>query len=681
MFFRLSMASLLILLSAGIVHAQVGGVGELNPNSVRNYQEDFFKSDADNNGVLDQAEVETYLVPFPAEMKTILFQKLKARPGETKVTLADLLDAATLTKKHIGYDPRASIAYRIAFEKRYDANQDGKLDAEEIERMGPSDLREIVKKTKLAANPDGVPFDQFMEAFGDFIRITEIRRALETSRTRMVPADIDLLKSRLAQLTRYDQPAAQANVAEGDAPEAETSKKELAASVLPESPHRDYFGTFDTNGDGKLSGEEFERLPNPVRQQFEPRIGEEESISFEQFHDFLELLRDHEARFRAERERQEKESQAEANRERQFRDYIQQRSQLPEEDVAVDLTESPHRDYFRALDLDGNGLLQGEELEVLSSRMTANLSRRYPVAWSRKGVSLAEFHQFWEERREGLKLTRKKQQEEQRYTDHLMSLLPEGEAVKEIADEVKAPDEPKSDVVEVPHYRIGPPAVSSEVMAVDVVLLKRTVTPGLPYKTLTEEIEPMLKMDGPSIPTRMVKWMEKPGHEAIGLSDYFQVKVTTGEQIQIQQGSREPSQTSSSGRTANYSLLNVGTLIRVQAKPMDEESILVHVDYEKSYIVPGQKAEKEEPTEEPKTEQRRPATTREEFEQAIRAGGGFGRAGFGGAPDPNFVPDSIATLTAAGTVQLRQGKPVVLTEVGRMKGDQFEEIVIVVEWK
>ncbi|MEW4456128.1 hypothetical protein AB1L30_25915 [Bremerella sp. JC817] len=680
MFFRRLMASLLILLSAGIVHAQVGGVGELSSNSVRKYQEDFFKSDADENGVLDQAEVETYLVPFPAEIKTILFQKLKARPGETKVTLADLLDAATLTKKQIGYDPRASIAYRIAFEKRYDANQDGKLDAEEVEQMGPPDLREIVKKTKLAANPDGVPFDQFMEAFGDFIRITEIRRALETSRTRMFPADIDLLKSRLAQLTQYDQPAAQAKVAEAGTTEAETSEKEPAVSVLQDNPHRDYFATFDTNGDGKLSGEEFERLPNPVRRQFEPRIGEEASISFEQFHDFLELLRDHEARFRAERERQEKESQAEADRERQFRDYIQQRSQLPEEDVAVDLQESPHRDYFRDLDSDGNGLLQGEELKVLSPRMTENLSRRYPVAWSRKGVTLAEFHQFWEERREGLKLTRKKQQEEQRYTDHLMSLLPEGEAVKEIADAVKAPDEPKSDVVEVPRVRRAPPAAEKEaasaVMAVDVVLLKRTVTSGLPYKTLTEEIEPMLKMDGPSIPTRMVKWMEKPGHEAIGLSDYFQVKATAGEQIQIQQGSREPSQTSSSGRGANYSLLNVGTLISVLAKPIGEESILVHVDYEKSYIVPGQKVEKEEPTDEPKTEERRPATTREEFEQAIRGG-----RGFGGTPDPNFVPDSIATLTAAGSVQLRPGKPVVLTEVGRMKGDQFEEIVIVVEWK
>ncbi|MHC2070684.1 hypothetical protein ACYFX5_24695 [Bremerella sp. T1] len=178
------------------------------------------------------------------------------------------------------------------------------------------------------------------------------------------------------------------------------------------------------------------------------------------------------------------------------------------------------------------------------------------------------------------------------------------------------------------------------------------------------------------------------------LFDYIQAKSIAGKQITIQRGGREayPSSISQMGggrSTTSYSFHNVGTLVSVNASDFVEGKLELEITFEKSYVdavtedkEPADKEVAESPEAATSTEEASETSspkTREEMLDELRARQRSSASRI--VASTATTPPSIETITAEGKLRLEPQSPAVLTEIARKKGDQLEEIVVLVEWR
>jgi len=459
-----------------------------------------------------------------------------------------------------------------------------------------------------------------------------------------------------------------------------------------ESPHAKYFAEFDEDGNGVIDGKEIYRLPRKLR-EMHSRQGANinPNISRERFHGFMELhkqMLEHELA-------QKRAKQDEHKREQAFEDYARK---LVSPEIRVDeesgepeitLENSPHAEYFRHFDKDGNGVLEGDEKGLLPQDMRNHFASRFRLAWELDRITIQEFHEFWEQEKEGWEQRREQIKEKKRFDDYRATYA-KGEEKPEPAVEEAATAE-EAPVADKPAPKAKAEANATNSFQVEIVMLRRT-SEKLPHRTLASETLSVLDGDGPSLSSRLLPWLADPGNASIQLVDYLQAQSVDGQQISIQRGGREPYVSSTTamggrGRAVSYQMQNVGTMVRVNPVVMQATGELgLNVQFEKSYVEQAKL-----PEEEPSTEVEPRAN------EPGRVGIPPVRVNPNGTSIPNSVnhpvyssavaptpsetlPPSIATLTAEGMLTLPSGKAGVLTEVAKRLGDEFEEVVILVQW-
>ncbi len=477
------------------------------------------------------------------------------------------------------------------------------------------------------------------------------------------------------------------------------------------SPHADYFRSFDSDNDGLLSGEEGMQLPMVMQTAFygEDKDGgvsinvNDKPVSLKQFHEFLEdLHREQKKEF----DRQQFFDRARES-ERQLQRYLKSLLPIPPSERGrgrtttriaehVTLEESPHAEYFRHFDEDDNGVLDSNEQATLPGHLIAAFQHMFPAAWSANQITIREFHTYWENLKRERSAAKRRSNEDRRYAEYRAKLFSSDEVDPQVT---KKPESEEAAAVANAPADTATEATTNDKAAVpdsctvDIVLIRRAQE-DLPERTLAEEVMSMLKEPGPPLSAKLLPWLADKSNQQVELFDYIQAKSIAGKQITIQRGGREayPSSISQMGggrSTTSYSFHNVGTLVSVNASDFVEGKLELEITFEKSYVdavtedkEPADKEVAESPEAATSTEEAAETSspkTREEMlnELRDRQRSSASRVVASTAP----TPPSIETITAEGKLRLEPQSPAVLTEIARKKGDQLEEIVVLVEWR
>lgn len=469
------------------------------------------------------------------------------------------------------------------------------------------------------------------------------------------------------------------------------------------SPHAEYFATFDTDGDGMISSNEGLQLPEQLTNSFGRRNSASFPLTLERFHHQIEYYKQLLERDLLRKQAKEKQ----VMRERAFNDYTRKLlkelhpEQVSKEKKIITLESSPHAPYFKHFDRDGNGIIEQEEKQNLPDEMQRWLASNNGVAWDIDGITIREFHDYWETQKQEWDRHMHETLENKRHGDYHAAYV-RGE--EKSASKANKPAEQKN----VEASKTEPPKVKSaqtivaqsdaKSIQVEVVMLRRT-SDALPKRTLASEVKSGIEGAGQSLSAGLLPWLAKPGSEGIRLVDYIQAQSIDGQAIIVQRGGREPyvSGTTTMGsrggaQAVAYSMHEVGTLVRVEPVAGKEDGKLaLSVAFEKSYIDQPAKEVDEEDAE-VATEQPEDLSKAEEgpAEPGMgRLSGTSSRArtavaqGFGqpyAFNQPQAQPPAIATITAQGSLVQPAGEVGVLSEMAKQSGDVFEEVVILVQW-
>ncbi|MEW4561337.1 hypothetical protein AB1K70_02355 [Bremerella sp. JC770] len=452
-----------------------------------------------------------------------------------------------------------------------------------------------------------------------------------------------------------------------------------------ESPHAAYFAEFDEDGSGVIEGKEIYRLPRKLREMYSRQgANTNPNITLERFHGFMELhkqLLEHDLA-------QKRAKQDEHKREQAFDDYsrklVSPEISLEEDpgEPEVTLETSPHAEYFRHFDKDGNGVLEGDEKDLLPQDMRNHFANDFRLAWELDRITIREFHEFWEQEKEGWEQRRERIQEKKRFDDYRATYA-KGEDKPEPAVEEAATAE-EAPAADKPAPKNQAEASATKSFQVEIVMLRRT-SAKLPDRTLASETLSVLDGAGPSLSARLLPWLNDADNGSIQLVDYLQAQSVDGQPIVIQRGGREPyvsSTTAMGGRglAVSYQMQNVGTLVRVNPVAMKESGELgLNVQFEKSYVEQA-KPLPEQPSTEEEPRANEPGHVGIPPVQAGGANIAYVNPSPYAQPGTDTPPPSIATLTAEGMLTLPSGKAGVLTEVAKRLGDEFQEVVILVQW-
>lgn len=341
---------------------------------------------------------------------------------------------------------------------------------------------------------------------------------------------------------------------------------------------------------------------------------------------------------------------------------------------------------FNKLDTNGDGKLSGEEISKVPSEFRSLLTRGRPPE-----DMVFRFEDF----REAVNTFTKKLQEhhEQRVQDWESSQRQRGRATVLFGDgadpqpNANQPAEAAGPIRRERQPVLRPNVAAAKSFKIEIVMLRRT-TDGLPSRTLGSEVSSVLDGAGPSLAARLIPWLADPDTHGTQLVDYMQAQSTSGESIMIQRGGRESyvsSATSmgSRGRSVSYNMENVGTMARIEPFATNDDGKLgVSVQFEKSYL--------EQPTIHLDDEEEQPeGAVSDEAAGDSASGAASGTpsrttrspANFARGPVSEAVPPpSITTMTAQGKLVLPAGEAGILTEIGKLNGDSYEEVVILVQW-
>ncbi|QDU76468.1 EF hand [Bremerella volcania] len=481
--------------------------------------------------------------------------------------------------------------------------------------------------------------------------------------------------------------------------EAEQAASQESAEVAANQstkltgPHADYFQTLDTNGDGKVAGEEVFRLPMTLKSLLlrgqEPQ---DVVIEFDEFHTSMEEYRKRLLE-RYEKQRMEREAvQGQRDRELAFMRYHQSlmgqqaSSEKPEPEVnKVTLESSPHAEYFRHFDKDGNGVLDASEQRSLPDSIVRYLDHTFADAWRTHQITIHEFHNYWEAEKQALERRQETTAENLRFQNYRTKFLVGDRP--ESADAVKPAPARGAPVRRRQEAEAKPEKDAAKSFTVEIMMLRRTSN-GLPDRTLASEVASVLEGAGPSLSARLLPWLNDPDSPGASLVDYIQAQSIDGQSIAVQRGGSEPyvsgtTSMGSRGRAVSYNMQNVGTLVRVESIAIqDSDKLGLSVQFEKSYLEHANDDDEESDDEpEPSSEERAEASDASDSQPA-----GSSRSsrsvmqGFGPPTSEPAPPPTIATITAEGKLVLPAKVAGVLTEMAKQSGDTFEEVVILVQW-
>ncbi|PQO38209.1 hypothetical protein [Blastopirellula marina] len=551
-----------LFLASNVCLAQVG---ELSTNSIRGYLEDFRKADVDGSGLLEEEELTTYLASFPEAMKQLLTHLTKDDQG---VTSNRIMQAATHFKRLKGYDPRVEPSKKKEF-ARWDANSDGKLTQDELNQIGPSELREILQ-AKLT-NQEALLVTDYLDGFGKFIRALEVKRTAADEALPQKYQANDPLRQKLAAFLAVTD-AKKKSSAPADVVEV---VKEVNEVVEPVGEHAEYFQHFDKDGNGVLEGEEILSLPQMLNLPFMDgrQVKPDVQITLEQFSNALNLFR----------------KQAIVARERTAE-------------------EARFQQYRRKF-------------------LSANPTTKETVAANEEDVAVVE---------------------EVTTTERLQAKLP---------------------------------------AQVEIMLLRRK-SEKLPPQTFSEEVLHVAGKAGPALSARLLPWLADEKNENAQLLDYLLVTVSEDGQARVQRGGREPYVQGSSSRGAvSYNTHNVGTLVVVAAKPTEDGTVMLSIQFEKSFVEPTDVSDDDDkpsvppevkPNYESAPEGAPLSGSEQEFIKSLRVSVIHANSAGGVKP---IVPPTIATMEISGTLTVRPGEPAVLSETGQFRGGIYDESLILVEIK
>ncbi|GAA4438970.1 hypothetical protein [Bremerella cremea] len=432
----------------------------------------------------------------------------------------------------------------------------------------------------------------------------------------------------------------------------------------PDSKFDELFATLDTNGDGNLNEGELANISQHLLGSmglFLPSGDVKVRISRETFRTSLENLAQQKV---AQQEARHREAQLKKVLDQYMAEQLQSGEQKVSEEgdeEPASLETSPHAAFFRQFDLNGDGVLNEEELKPIRgiTRFRDGASQ-LPISWRTLPVTFAEFHDYFESYRgsrqsyaESKKLLGQWIEYKQELaaevgdtTEDVAPAQPVKAEVTEVSEAVAVAAEPKTETTKTP---------KSESLAFDIVLLTR-VSAEMPQQTLAEAVSGVLKSPGPSIPTRLVPWLADAENADVKLVDYFEAKTLVDQPFVLQQGSRKPAVSGTSvttrGRQVAHQLMNLGTLVSGTAGHLSSPKTLVlSLKFEKSAMIPGK------------------ITLGKVMEDEEASG------------DATPEIDGVSTLDISGIMELTQGTPVVFNSTSRLTSEGFEELVILVEWK
>ncbi|MFN3148813.1 hypothetical protein [Bremerella sp.] len=352
--------------------------------------------------------------------------------------------------------------------------------------------------------------------------------------------------------------------------------------------------------------------------------------------------------------------------------------QARESDRRVDAV----RVMFSRLDADGDGKLAGAELE----RLPRALKPQFTEGQEPESMAI-DFEQF----AEGLEVLKRdtveRFQRERVESDRVVEQRDRTRSNRDTLEAQPNANQPAEAAGPIRRERqsvVRPNVAAAKSFKIEIVMLRRT-TDGLPSRTLGSEVSSVLDGAGPSLAARLIPWLADPDTHGTQLVDYMQAQSTSGESIMIQRGGRESyvsSATSmgSRGRSVSYNMENVGTMARIEPFATNDDGKLgVSVQFEKSYL--------EQPTIHLDDEEEQPENA--VSDEAASDGAASGTASRTSRSPANFArgpvseavpPPSITTMTAQGKLVLPAGEAGILTEIGKLNGDSYEEVVILVQW-
>lgn len=447
------------------------------------------------------------------------------------------------------------------------------------------------------------------------------------------------------------------------------------------SPHIEYFRSFDTNGDGVISGDEGRELPDSMRKAFfssMPRTGqitykfEGIEVPLEAFHDYLEHL--------SEKQKQDDEHirnvQKDRDRDRELRRHLLSllpRKTTPLEEQAqaeeVTLESSPHAAYFKHLDEDGSGVLQGEELESLPGTMNSDWPRMFPTAWVNNQITIREFHTYWEDMKQEREQSLMQSRENSTFTKYRNWYLNDDgtrSPFDKAAPQPKSAPKPKAEAPAVENSKPVPhPAVKKERPIVDVtepvtfeVVVIRRESKHMPPRTLAVEALEIASGEGTDLAAKLTPWITDAASGGVEIIDYFRARALPDSPVHLQRGRRVPQATSTSSRGNNYQLSNLGTIVTMTPKRNKDGSLLASVQFEKSELLPAAAKEvREENT--PKQANNAPAP-------------------YNSGDSKPVEPSGMGSITVSHVLKLKAGVPELLGELGDKTEKGFEETVVLV---
>ncbi|RCS54601.1 hypothetical protein DTL42_05565 [Bremerella cremea] len=365
--------------------------------------------------------------------------------------------------------------------------------------------------------------------------------------------------------------------------------------------------------------------------------------------------------------------------------------EVTEAQEAVPQPESSHAEYFRHFDADGNGLLEGDELIVLPRMLSQDLDldRGHPDNLLKGKVTSEKFDEALESLRKQMLQAKKLGEEERRFKAYRSQLV--REATQETSEQIamNANEQPVAEAVEEVTEE-KPAEVGSG--RVEVLLLRRK-SEKLPHQAFSEEVLHVAGKAGPALATRLLPWLADEKNSNVQLMDYFLITTSDDAPVMVQFSGREPSAQVGSRGGSEY--INVGTIVKLSSKTMEDGRTTVAIHFEKSIAEPvtGNEEKAKESsqdtaaTDKPSARPNAAANTendRERERAAMLEAIQRARGGFGGRSDPRAAQGSlpeISSMTISGTLTLRPGEPALLSESGQLERGIYEETIILVEVK